>query len=226
MSEKALPDSSEQPAAIDGGAVDLQQPEWNDSAKRHASQLTSDYGTTLRQVAESVTIFSQLQTVNLKHVEDAHSALARVGLSRFGWLSRPENETALGGALLGFSAAGNDIITVFCKDPSFRDGATWVWCVLFFVAGVVLYAHGWHRGRLPGPPGYKSWPEQLFDWMRIKPVFSIYRRTRIEFGLAIILFTGCVIWWRDHHHQAKHIEQLTKPTVADFLGAEPDRKVE
>lgn len=161
MPEETLPDAGGGQGQIDGDPAPQGQ-EWSIPSTRHAKQLASIYETTLRQVTESFAISLGHETVNVKHVDEAHSALARVGLGRFGFLGRPETETAAGGILLGLAAGANDILSCFLADGAFRGGATFAAIILLFAGGFSMCVHGWYRGRLPSPIGYRTPAERLF----------------------------------------------------------------
>lgn len=138
-----------------------QSQDWSASATTRAAELAAIYDTTLRDVAESFAVNQRAEVVLTAHVEEAHTALARVGLGRFNWLGRPESETALGGIFIGLAAGGNDILAPVLGNGQFHDGATIIWVVLFFVAGFALCIHGWYRGKLPSPIGHRTIAEKV-----------------------------------------------------------------
>jgi len=192
--------------------------DWSTSAQNHAADLAGKYDTTLREVAESFAGHERCELVIVNHVNDAHSAIARVGLGRFDFFGRPETETAGGGILMGLAAGANDILSSMLPDTAFRAGAIFVAIVFLAFAGFAMCVHGWYRGRLPSQPGNTSWPEKFLDWLFSTPSGSLLKRTRVEVALVIILIAVGIWWWRDHYKQLREIQKLSPPDASKFLG--------
>lgn len=137
-------------------------PAWSERASDHHKKQVAAYEVTLKQVAESFATIQRSETVVVNHVEDSHSALARVGMVRRHWLTRPENETALGGILVGASFAATDLFSMFVEDGTTRTVCCRTWFFTFAIVGLFFYCDGWRRARIPSPLGYKTLAERLF----------------------------------------------------------------
>jgi len=125
-------------------------PTWPQQTKARLKQLSDDHKDNLRSVADAFASFEGVDSVSLKHVNDAHVALAQIGLRSRPWYRRTEFETGIGGLFCTVGAAAPDLASTFLD-----SGAPWyrgVVCgtvsalVLF---GLLLIIHAWFRGRIP-----------------------------------------------------------------------------
>jgi hypothetical protein len=139
------------------------QPEWQRLAQSHLAVQAEIYQKTLKDVAEAFAHHEQAEVILVRHVNEAHGALARVGLSNLNWLSRAENLTALGGILIGASFAASDITSVFFDDGPTRKGFAIAWFFTLMAIGFFLYSAGWKQGQLPLPAGHRSKAERFME---------------------------------------------------------------
>lgn len=129
-------------------------PRWPRETTTRANELANDFKSGLRTVAESFAQHEGAEAVLVRHVDEAHSALARLGLNRKRWFRRPEFATAGGGLLVGLAFACPDIVTVFVpSESSLRTGLTVAAFSVAFCVGLFLFCFGWYKGTVPSPPG-------------------------------------------------------------------------
>jgi hypothetical protein len=81
-----------------------------------------------------------------RHVDKAFEALGRLGLTIKPWYKRPELEVSGGLLLLGLGVNSQDIITGLFGHTDRIDTIVCGVMIGLFVAGAVLWAHGWVRG--------------------------------------------------------------------------------
>jgi hypothetical protein len=156
------------------------RPAWHRGAQLHLAMQAEIYQKSLKTVSESFAYQEQAEVILVRHVHEAHAALARIGLSHLNWLSRPENLTAFGGILIGASLGASDIMSAFFDDGPTRKGLTIAWFCTFLTVGAFIYVAGWKRGQLPMPPGYRSAAERAVDAVIAfgRQVAELFKRTR------------------------------------------------
>lgn len=82
---------------------------WPKPTSQHANSTSDQYKQNLRAVAEAFAEQERVDSVSKKHVDDAHSALARVGLNTKPFFFRGEFWTAFAGFCLGASISMPDL---------------------------------------------------------------------------------------------------------------------
>jgi hypothetical protein len=141
-------------------------PTWPPATNERLKELSNRHKANLRAVADAFASFNELEHVSLKHVNDAHSALGRIGLTSEPWYRRTELESGCGGLCFAAAAATPDIASAF-----FDSTAPWyrgLICGLMGALGLIgafFLIHAWFRGQLPtrvnvGISG--RFPRQLF----------------------------------------------------------------
>ncbi|HLQ44372.1 MAG TPA: hypothetical protein VK137_06570 [Planctomycetaceae bacterium] len=115
-------------------------------SKRRINHLSEQFKVNLKDVAKAFAIHENAETVLVRHVDEAHTALARLGLTICRWYERSELLTGLGGLTLGLAFAAPDILGAFLDDSPKRHGITIGVVVAMFAIGLFRYGFGWVRG--------------------------------------------------------------------------------
>jgi hypothetical protein len=137
------------------------EPKWNRTTNSAVSQMADCYKKNITDIATAMAAHGKAETVLINHIDDAHTALANAGLSRLPFLSRVENETALGGIFIGLAIGSSDLMAVFFAEGPEKVGATKVCFAACIAIGLFLYFHGWYRSKVPSSAG-------IFTWLRQK----------------------------------------------------------
>src|SRR5438067_1563313 len=102
-----------------------QRPKWSEQATEAHAKHVDNYDGNLKLFSERFADFHSVEHVVVNHVTEAHSALARSGLSSIhNFWRRPENVTAAGGACIGLSFAVNDVFSLFMADTTLRTSVS------------------------------------------------------------------------------------------------------
>lgn len=122
-----------------------------DSPKSRAKELEDEFKDNLRTIAERLTSHERLKRIDVRHVNDAHSALAQSGLSRRRFLERPETMMSIGAFFFGFAWACPDVLTLFFPPDMATpiSQGTLAGCI---VLGIACFLLGWTSSKLPPPP--------------------------------------------------------------------------
>jgi hypothetical protein len=117
------------------------------------------FSANLKAVSQSIASQDGVDSVSIRHVNEGHAALARVGLTPRNWYLRTEFEVGAGTILIGIGCA-SPTLTGFFFDPTSRYliGTTIALLCICFVAGLIFSIHGWMRGSMPQPPRHhRKW---------------------------------------------------------------------
>jgi hypothetical protein len=126
------------------------EPQWLSATTKHLNDEVKEYKSHLRDIAIVLARRERSETVNLRHVEEAFGAAARIGLRRNPWWQRTELESTVGGLLVGFTFILPDVVGFFWPDDSStRTGVVSGIMVASFLIGAVAAVHAWFRGKLP-----------------------------------------------------------------------------
>jgi hypothetical protein len=127
-------------------------PTWPSASSHHVTEIAKEFKHDVRAIAEAMAKHEGAESVLVRHVDEAFSALSALGLRRRRWHSRPELLTSAGVALLGLAFSVPDVLDVFIDRseypilyPSLRVGS--VTCL--FAGGLTLWLIGWLRGTRP-----------------------------------------------------------------------------
>ena len=124
-------------------------PRWPKETTQRLNQFSDQFKSNLKTVAESFAKHETAEAVLVRHVEEAHAALARLGLSSRRWYERTEFWTGIGGLLIGLAFALPDLLAAFMDDSAKRTGVTIGAIVVMVLVGVFFYIFAWARGSLP-----------------------------------------------------------------------------
>ncbi len=107
---------------------------WPRDTQKHIRDRERAFGYHLNRVSECFARHGRVDSVSIRHVDDAHDALAKSGLSDVPWYKRKEFEVGAGAFCVGAAFAASDIVSVFGG-----DGVTGVaFKVGLFVAGIAI----------------------------------------------------------------------------------------
>ena len=140
-----------------------QRPSWLRPTTVHLNKRVSGFKANLRLIAEGLARHDRVDSVSVKHVDEAHTVLAKSGLSRTPWYCRTELQVGLGTALIAIALAAPTIVTMIAggEHTAIVKGVFGVG----MIAGLVLCITGWGRGsHLPPLPAnqhrrrWACWP--------------------------------------------------------------------
>jgi hypothetical protein len=139
------------PAKVTAKAVtSADQPDWlKDTSEKRVDELGASFRDNLRQIAEALAREAQSEVIVVKHVDEAHTALAKLGLSRRRWYERSEGFAGVGGALIGLAFATPDVCSVFLNDGTAKNAINVVAVLTFAIVGTALFLYGWLVSRFP-----------------------------------------------------------------------------
>ena len=124
-------------------------PRWPTETTQRLNQWSKQFKSNLFTVAESFAKHEGAEAVLVRHVDEAHGAFARLGLTNRRWYERTEFWTGIGGLLIGLAFALPDLLAAFMNDSAKRTGVTIGAIVVMGLIGIFFYAFAWARGSLP-----------------------------------------------------------------------------
>lgn len=138
---------------------------WPKATIKYRNDLAANFRDHLSSVSETLAKHDRVDSVSLKHVEEAHDALARAGLNRGAWYSRPELRTGAGGALATLALSLPGIAQFFVGEADIPRSATLVILGGTLTVGVCLLINGFwigqnHPPETPKPKrlSWRCWP--------------------------------------------------------------------
>lgn len=122
-------------------------PNWSTSTRIHHNKRVQLYSASLKGVALHLASLQGLDTTAPIHVDHAHEALAKAGLTRAKFYRRPEFEVGSGSMLFAIALASTALGPHFF--PESAKVATAIMMCVGGVAGLFFSIHGWMRGNAP-----------------------------------------------------------------------------
>lgn len=121
---------------------------WSNEAKSALKPIDKAYASSMRSVAFGLAVGERSERVLVKHVEEAYRVLAASAHDMKPWYKRTQTESAIGGAILGFSFAIPDVIAGFCPTESTtRSAITQAVMGGLMLGGTIMTVHAILRGR-------------------------------------------------------------------------------
>ncbi len=131
------------------------QVKWPKETSVHANRLADSVKSSLRSVAETFAKHERVDSVSLKHVDEAYSALARLGLNSKRFWQRTDTWTALAGLLIGCSLSFPDAFSSLAAFLSMEwvEKIGPIAMIVGAVLGACIFAWAHYHGTLPKKPG-------------------------------------------------------------------------
>lgn len=131
--------------------------EWRREMKGYANGIAENFKANLKQIAETFADHEKIDSVSTKHLDEAFSALSRLGLHSKRWWQRSDTWTAFGALLVGVSFSAPDIVSLVCSLFGYKKPTSDTWSFILFVilliCGTCLYFWARHHGSLPKKRG-------------------------------------------------------------------------
>ena len=124
-------------------------PSWQKHSTARREQLTLDYKTNLKIIAESIASYQENEVVLETHVEQAHETLAKAGLSDTPWYQRTEFRSGLAGLIVGGSFSISDVINLAPLEENHQLVIARVLFIVMLILGIALFVYTAFSSRLP-----------------------------------------------------------------------------
>lgn len=121
---------------------------WDPGANGRKRDLVRAFQENLTDVAQCFAGHEQAASVSTRHVDEAFTGIARLGLTQRPFLDRPESYITVGSGMAGFSFAIPDGVGALFSGnapPGVASGGM----IACFAIGLILAAMGIHRARIP-----------------------------------------------------------------------------
>ena len=119
---------------------------WLGPPSEELDRLVKLYSKNLHDIATRLADQCQLQRVDIKHVTQAHEALAAVGLSLIPWYKKPQLKTSIGGTLFGSGFSAISLVPLFGLPQDLVNPVSWGVFVVCLSMGLVFMVWGWLGG--------------------------------------------------------------------------------
>lgn len=124
----------------------MASPRWGKEAEEKSAGFVADFKDNLRRITIRLAIHERADTIDERHVLNAHEALLRTGLDRTPWWKRSQLKTGAGGLLCAFSASVPDLVPLLQLPAPYVIPACYVGIGVCLVIGTFLLVSGWLDG--------------------------------------------------------------------------------
>ncbi len=124
----------------------MASPRWGKEAGELSASMAADFKDNLRRITVRLATHERADTIDRRHVLNAHEALLRTGLDRTPWWKRPQLKSGAGGLLCAFSASIPDLVPLLQLQAQYVIPACYLGIGVCLVFGTFLLVWGWLNG--------------------------------------------------------------------------------
>ena len=180
---------------------------WGTESNARAKELEEIVKGNLRRTSENLANLEELKRVEVKHVNIAFEALAKLGLLRRRLIDRPDVFMAAGGFFIGAAWACPDVISLLIKSEGMAEKVAIGAMTASFFFGAFLWVLSVYLSRLPPVVSDE------IEWTTRLRHFAVW-----GVGILMLLAIGYLTWARffaNCPNCGKGGEQVPTPAQAD-----------
>ena len=121
-------------------------PSWLKKPQERVDALVKQYEDNVRRMAVRLAIHENSNTIGERHVNNAHEALIRSGLSMMPWFKSQRFKTSVGGFFVGASFSLYGLVPLTPIQKEWIVPASWCVLIICLLIGLIFYVWGFLDG--------------------------------------------------------------------------------